>query len=278
MLGAAEALFFVAGFAMLADLAPPGRTGEALSFNSLALYGGVALGPVIGQALLDHGGFDHVWIGAAALVGVAALLALRMPETLERSEEEEAPPAPLFHPAVLVPGFALLTGVAGMAGYFAFASLRAEELGLETWSIVLFLVGSIVVTCRIVFAKVPDRHAPRPLSAAALGLCAAGLTISALVSTQVGLLVGAAILAVGVSFLTPAVFTAIFTAVPPRERGAAAGTAAVFIDLGLGGGPMVLGLVAAAGGTSAAFLVAAGLSLAGAGAMLRLGGRSPGVA
>ena len=138
---------------MLADLAPPGRTGEALSFNSLALYGGVALGPVIGQTLLDHGGFDRVWIGAAALVGVAALLALRMPETLERSEEEEAPPAPLFHPAVLVPGFALLTGVAGMAGYFAFASLRAEELGLETWSIVLFLVGSIVVTCRIVFAK-----------------------------------------------------------------------------------------------------------------------------
>ena len=46
VLGVAEAFFFVAAFAALADLAPPGRAGEALSFNSLALYLGIALGPV----------------------------------------------------------------------------------------------------------------------------------------------------------------------------------------------------------------------------------------
>ena len=277
LLGAAEALFFVAGFAMLADLAPEGRTGEALSFNSLALYTGVAVGPVLGQTLLDHGGFDWVWGGAAALVAAAALLAARIPETWDRPDEE-APAAPLFHPAVLAPGFALLTGVAGMAGYFAFASLRADELGLDAWSLVLFLIGAVVVTCRIVFAKVPDRHPPRPLGAAALGLCALGLGISALVASQAGLLVGAAVLAVGISFLTPAVFTAIFTAVPPSERGAAAGTASVFIDLGLGGGPMVLGLVAGSFSTPAAFLVAACLSVVGGGVLLRAGGRRAQVA
>ena len=38
LLGVAEAFFFVAGFAAVADLAPPGRAGEALSFNSLSLY------------------------------------------------------------------------------------------------------------------------------------------------------------------------------------------------------------------------------------------------
>jgi len=36
-LGAREAFFFVAGIAALADLAPRGREGQALSFNSLAL-------------------------------------------------------------------------------------------------------------------------------------------------------------------------------------------------------------------------------------------------
>jgi MFS family permease len=266
LLGAAEALFFVAGFAMLADLAPPGRTGEALSFNSLALYTGVAVGPAIGQALLDTWGFDWVWVGAAALVAAAAALGLRIPETLERADD--APPAPLFHPAALVPGFALLTGVAGMAGYFAFASLRADAIGLDRWSLVLFLVGAVVVTCRIVFAKVPDRHAPRPLAAVSLGVCATGLALSALVASPAGLLVGAGVLGVGIAFLTPAVFTAIFAAVRPAERGAASGTASVFIDLGLGGGPMALGLVAAASGTPAAFLVAAGLSVVGAAAIL----------
>src|SRR5919205_2968840 len=57
LLGVAEALYFVAGFAALADLAPAGRAGEALSYNSLALYLGLATGPMIGQALLGQGGF-----------------------------------------------------------------------------------------------------------------------------------------------------------------------------------------------------------------------------
>lgn len=274
LLGVAEAFFFVAGFAMLADLAPPGRTGEALSYNSLALYVGVALGPALGQTLLDEWGFDGVWLGAAALVALATALASRVPETLERTGAE-LPPARLFHPAALVPGFALLTGVAGMAGYFAFASLRAADIGLERWSLVLFVMGGVVVVCRIAFAKLPDRHAPRPLAALALGLCAAGLAISALVATTLGLLGGAALLAVGIAFLTPAIFTTIFSDVPPSERGAASGTASVFIDLGLGGGPMVLGIVAAAGGTPAAFVTAAAFALVGAAAIVGGGPRAP---
>ena len=40
--GVAEAAFFVAGFALLADIAPPARMGEALSYNSLGLYLGLA--------------------------------------------------------------------------------------------------------------------------------------------------------------------------------------------------------------------------------------------
>jgi MFS family permease len=59
------------------------------------------------------------------------------------------------------------------------------------------------------------------------------------------------------------VVAAIFSRVPPSQRGSAAGTASLFIDLGLGGGPVVLGLVAAAGGIPAAFLAAAGLAAAG---------------
>ncbi|HYH33265.1 MAG TPA: MFS transporter, partial [Pseudonocardia sp.] len=43
--GVAEAAFFVAGFALLVDLAPAERLGEAISYNSLGLYLGLALGP-----------------------------------------------------------------------------------------------------------------------------------------------------------------------------------------------------------------------------------------
>jgi MFS family permease len=262
LLGVAEALYFVAGFAALADLAPPGRAGEALSYNSLALYLGLATGSMIGQALLGLGGFPLVWSGAAVLLVVAAVLAARIPETLEAALEP-GPPAPLIHPAALVPGLGLFTGVAAGSGFLAFASLHAAHLGLDLWSTVLGLFGVVVVGCRILFARLPDRMAPRRLAAAALAGCAVGLAIVGAVPAAWGLIVGAIVLGVGTAFLTPAVFAAIFRRVLPSQRGSAAGTASIFIDTGLSGGPIILGLIAAASSIPAAFIAAAGLPAAG---------------
>src|SRR3954452_22216214 len=165
LLGVAEALYFVAGFAALADLAPPGRAGEALSYNSLALYLGLATGPMIGQALLGRGGFALAWIGASLLLVVAAILAGRVPETLQAGLAP-GPPPPLIHRAALVPGLGLFTGVAAVSGFLAFASLHAAHLGLDLWSTVLGVFGVVVVGCRILFAKLPDRMAPLRLAAA----------------------------------------------------------------------------------------------------------------
>ena len=53
ILGAAEAFFFVALLAAASDLAPEGRRGEAFNLASLALYIGLALGPPIGETVLD---------------------------------------------------------------------------------------------------------------------------------------------------------------------------------------------------------------------------------
>ena len=262
LLGGAEALYFVAGFAALADLAPPGRAGEALSYNSLALYLGIATGPIIGQALLGWGGFPLVWAGVGVLLAVAALLAARVPETLQPASGP-SPPAPLIHPAALVPGLGLFIGVAVVGGFMAFASLHAARLGLDLWSTVLGLFGLVVVACRILFATLPDRVRPLRLAAAALGASGAGLVLIAAVPAVWSLFAGATLLGIGTAFLTPAVFAAIFSRVPPSQRGSAAGTASVFIDLGLGGGPVVLGLIAAASGIPAAFLTAAGVAAGG---------------
>ena len=127
----------------------------------------------------------------------------------------------------------------------------------------LGVFGLVVVASRILFATLPDRVPPLRLAAAALAASAAGLVVIAAVPAAWSLFTGAALLGLGSAFLTPAVFAAIFSRVPPSERGAAAGTASMFIDLGLGGGPVVLGLVVAASGIPAAFLTAAGLAAAG---------------
>ena len=273
LLGMAEAFFFVAGFAAVADLAPEGRTGEALSFNSLSLYLGIAVGPLVGQFLLEWGGFALAWAGGAGLGVVAAVLASRIPETV-RSTGAEAPPTPLINRAALAPSLILFTAIAGMGGFFAFLAIYAtSNLRLDGAGTVLLLFGLIVVTTRVAFAKLPDRVPPFRLATFALGLCASGLLVAGVVGSAIGLYVGAAILAVGVAFTTPAMFAAIFSRVGPSERGSASGTASLFIDLGFGGGPMLLGVISGAAGIPAAFVVAAVLASLGAAGAAWLGFR-----
>ena len=266
LLGVAEGFYFVAGFAALADLAPPGRTGEALSINSLALYLGLALGPLLGELLLDTGGFTAAWIGGATLALVAMILAIRLPETLppRQTDARDSEAAPLIHRAAIGPGVSLFTGVAAMSGYLFLAGPHAEGLGLDAWSVLFLLFSGVVIAIRIGFARLPDRVPPLRPGAAALGLCATGLLVAALASGVVGLLVGTSLLAAGVAFMTPALFAATFARVPASERGAASGTATFFIDLGFGGGPLVLGFVAAASNSPLAFAAGAAIAWAGA--------------
>lgn len=256
VLGAAEAFFFVAGLAALLDLAPPERAGEALSFNSLALYMGIAVGPLVGETLLDIGGFNLAWIGGATLALVAAVFGTRIPETV--SPEAADSPALLINRAATAPSLALFSGILGMAGFLGFVAVYARSsLAMDGAGGVLLLFGAIVIGCRIAFASLPDRLPPFRLVAVALVLCTAGLGVIGLVGSFGGLLVGAATLAGGVAFLTPAVFAALYRRVDASERGSAAGTASLFLDLAFIGGPTIFGLVAGTAGIAAAFLVGA---------------------
>ncbi|MGH3333392.1 MAG: MFS transporter, partial [Nocardioidaceae bacterium] len=235
-------------------------------------YVGIAVGPLVGQGLLDLGGYTAAWLGAATLSAAAVGLAAKVPETLA-PQAEDAPPTPLVHRAALLPGVGLGVGIACMSGFFAFAVLHARDLGLDAWSVVLLAFGSVVVGCRTVFRSLPDRLPPLLLAAASLFLTGLGLLTIASVDSITGLFLGTALLGVGTAFITPAVFAAVFGLVDPSERGSAAATVSVFIDLGFGGGPMLLGLVAAGSGIPVAFAVAAAVSVAGA-LLLLVGARS----
>ncbi|TDE89997.1 MFS transporter [Occultella glacieicola] len=272
VLGAAEAAFFVAAIAALADLAPPSRMGEALSYNSLGLYLGLALGPPLGELLVRVSGFPAAWLTAAGLALGAAAIAGSIGETRTAMVPDGVPRSLIHRPSVPV-GLAFLTSMVAAGGFLAFGALRAGEVGLGVASLPLFVYGIVVVTGRIAFAKVQDRLPPLRLGAAGLGGIGAGLVVMAGWGTPTGLIAGSVLLGLGVTFTTPAFFAAVFAAAPPAERGAASGTLSAFLDLGLGLGPIALGLVAEAAGITWTFAIAAGIAGLGAAWSLLLGVR-----
>jgi MFS family permease len=267
--GAGEAAFFVATFALVADLAPANRVGEAVSFVSLGLYGGVTVGPLLGEELLEHSGFGSAWAGAAGLAVLAAVLGTQLPDPSRAAPQTKHR---LVHPAAVGPGIGMFAAISAMAGFLAFVALRADDVGLDGARYVLMVYGLVVIACRVAFAGLPDRVRPLRLMIGALLVSGAGLVVAAATDSAWALFLGAALVAVGVAFTTPAFFAAVMTRVEPSERGTASGTASLFIDLGFGAGPVLFGLVADATSIAGAFLTGAVVALAGAIWTARLAG------
>ena len=58
LMGAVQGAFFVGTVTLTTDLAPEHRRGEAASYFSVAIYGGMAFGPWLGEWAVGRWGFD----------------------------------------------------------------------------------------------------------------------------------------------------------------------------------------------------------------------------
>ena len=277
LLGAGEGFFFVAAIAAGADLAPESRRGEAMSFLSLSLYLGIAIGPPIGEAMLAiaAGSYDAAWLAAIAVAVSAVALSLLVPESapavLARASgtvKTAHVRGPLIHPAGLFPGFISLLGLWGMAGFFTFLPLHARELGMGGAGVPFVIYALIVVVLRVIGAKWPDRYGAARVSGAALAVSALGLAVIGLLPSPEGLIAGTFVFAVGVAFIMPALLTLAVARVPPTERGTVSGTVTLFLDVSFGVAPVVLGLVANRAGYEPTFILSAVLAAVGAGLLL----------
>ena len=271
--GVGEALFYVGAASAVNDLAPHGRRGEALSLFSLALYSGIAVGPVIGEIVLDGVSFQAVWLVSAGAGFLAAAIAILLPET--RAEEDIGNVSVrLVHPAGLLPGAALATSVWGLSGFNAFVPLYALHLGMSGSRGAFVMYSVIVLSIRSIGRRIPDRLGPLRTARFSLGVTAAGMMIVGLWATAAGLFVGVAVFAVGQSLAFPALMTLAVEGAPASERGSVIGTFTAFFDLAFGLGAVSLGVVSELLGYSGLFVTAGLIALAGMGLMMLVSRRA----
>jgi MFS family permease len=261
--GIGEAFFFVGAASAVADLAPEERRGEALSLFSLALYAGIGLGPILGEAAVEGLGFGAAWIAAAALATMAAALGVAVPETRVEAEEDAGVAQPLIHRGAIRPGVILWANLVAMAGFFAFLPLYAPDAGLEGSRLVFLLFSVVVIAVRSAGARIPDRIGPRRASLGALISTAVGMILLAAWPGAAGVVSGTVVLAVGQALAFPALMTLAMRGVPAAERGSLVGTFTAFVEVAFGLGPVLLGFVAAGFGFRGAFLAGGVVALCG---------------
>jgi MFS family permease len=253
--GAGEAAFYVAAATAVTDLVPAHRRGQAVSYFSGALYAGIALGPLAGEAILGNGHYDRVWILAAVLAATAALLATGMREAARPPRPEAR--IPLIHPAGLVPGSAFGLGTFGYAAFAAFMPLYAPTLGLSGSAPIFGVYAGLTLAGRLFGARIPDRLGPSTTARAGLATMAAGMAVLGAWHAPAGLWLGTVVFAAGNAFMFPAILALALAAAPDGERAAVVGTVVAFFDLGQGAGALILGPLVAAVGYSGPFLAGA---------------------
>jgi predicted MFS family arabinose efflux permease len=79
------------------------------------------------------------------------------------------------------------------------------------------------------------------------------------------------VLAVGIAFLTPAFYRVLMSRLPTGQSGTAAAAFSIMVDLGLGGGPILFGLIVRPAGIPAALATGAALALLAAVLIARAG-------
>ena len=263
-LGAGEAFFFVAALAAASDIAPPERRGEAISYLSLSLYLGIAIGPPIAEWIFASGSYVAVWLTAAVVAAIAVAQSVFVSESAPNVTGGRSEPSAqrrLIHPAGIVPGIVILFGLFGMAGFFTYLPLYTPEVGMDGAGLPLTAYALVVVVLRVIGATWPDRFGAARLSGVALAISSVGLAVIGLVPTSAGLMAGTLVFASGVAFTMPALLTLAVSRVPASERGTVVGTTTVFLDIVFGIAPVALGFVADAAGYRATFLVSALLAV-----------------
>jgi MFS family permease len=258
--GIGEAALFVGAATSIADMAPPDRRAEAASYFSVAVFGGIGIGPVIGEAVLADDRFQLAFVVAAGFTVLAALLSLAVPHRIETAVDDadaSAEPrvglARFFHPAAVGPGLVLASGIAAFSVFSAFLPEHAKSIGLGG-SGGLFVVYSIVcLVLRVAGARLPERLGARRSVSIAFVTIAVALAGLAAFPAAWALWSAAAVIGVGMAFMYPSLMALTVNRVDERERPAAISSFTMFFEIGTVAGGIALGTVAELLGKRSAF-------------------------
>lgn len=253
---------------------PRHRRSEGIAYFATASTLGTALGPLAGIAALQAGGYEALFV-LAATVSLVALTIFLIPRRMgSKRHAESAPPkniagirgetgSPLLElgqsaalRAILPIGVIAFFQSLAYSGLAAFIGAHALTLGASSATGSFFIVyASAVILVRLIGGKVVDRRGPSSVFYPSIVAYVLALVLVALAPNLPMLLTGAFLLGIGYGGLLPTGQTIAMSLLPPSQSGVAFSWYFLFVDLGFGLGPLLMGLLVDVTGTRTMILI-----------------------
>jgi len=271
--GAVDGVARVALFAMVYDILPEARRGEAMATFSLCGQIPAGIAPIVAEELMRLSGFGLFFIFAALLCMVSALFVFFLPGDHPVRAIGRAPSPPSSAPSyrslladrTLSPLWIVtLLFALGISSRLSFVTPFAYERGVARIGIYFFIYSVMAVLLRMFGARIIDRIGLSRMLLPSMLALAAGLALIARLGSP-GMIELAALLGgIGHGYLYPALSALIIERTPINAMGRASSIYTSLYDFGYMSGPYLLGAIATGFGYPAMFIISGAMLLAGA--------------
>lgn len=266
-----------ASAAAAADVIPKKRLGEGLGYYSMSMAIAMAFGPLLGLPLARAGQFSLLYgICAVSLILCLVFSIMSTYEKRRAANDENRQPAAqlptlstergvwkILEKKALPAAIIYMIFCFSTACLISFLPLYAKDAGIETISWFYLVEATSMFVVRLLTGKVFDRRGPLPMIIPSMLIGTLAFVLFDFVGNDWTFLIPAALFGVALGMGLP-VFNALAVQdVAHHRRGAASATFMLFLDIGIGFGASIWGIVLDLSGKnySVMFYGAAGCTL-----------------
>jgi MFS family permease len=227
------------------------NTSKVLAWVGSAMFAAFALGAPAGTAIYGRYGFVAIALATTLLPLVTLLFVAPL---------RRVPSTARVHTGLLkvmatvwIPGVASALSSIGFGAITAFSALLFIARGWAAWPAFTVFAIAFILT-RIFLGHLADRFGGAKVALICALIEAVGLGLIWLAPWSALALMGAALTGVGYSLVYPGFGVEAVRSAPAQSRGLAMGAYTAFLDVALGFGTPILGLLADLTGVGAAFV------------------------
>jgi MFS family permease len=271
-IGVGFALGFVAFLTMAADLASGPRLNEGIGYFGIMPMLGMAIGPAIGEWLVDRWGFNTMFLTGACFFMACFLLVLPVKEKFSPVTAGAALKRflrTLRIPVVWRMGFICLCFGLSFAAHGSFVAPFAKASGLSISTYFISYSGAAVLI-RLTGSRLANRFGERRIIMVALLIAGAGFAGLTQVNSTLSLMAIGCTAGTGHGLLFPSLIALTIRPVAIDERGKVSGIITGGFDGGLFIGSVVMGQIGEYFGFTMIFAAAAFIIFIGFVAFLKI--------
>jgi MFS family permease len=236
----------VSGSTIAVDNIPASKRGEGIGYFALSTTLGMSVGPVIGLFICHQWGYTVMFVSGCVISSASLVCAyfVHLRKRFLVGKRIRLKWNNLFEKSSIRPSLNVFITMIAYGGLLSFIALYGREIGIQNSSL-YFLIFSIgIAAARLTAGKEFDKEGPRKIISICLILLVIGFPLLALANNEILFYLSAVIIGFGNGVIFPTFQSMVNNLADAEHHGIANSTLYTAVDLGMGLGMIMAGIIA----------------------------------